>query len=115
MIIAIDFDGTIVENEWPEIGEPKWNVFKIINKLQNEGHTLILNTCREGILLKKAQKFLKENDVYFEYINSNSKEKIEKYYDARKIGADIYIDDLSLGGIPDDWAEIYRMINERKT
>ena len=93
-IIAVDFDGTLVKDEYPKIGSPN---IKLINKLKKLScdNTLILWTCRTGDKLKEAVEFCLLCDLQFDYINENSKEILEKYgnIDSRKITADIYLDD----------------------
>lgn len=93
-IIAVDFDGTLVKDEYPKIGSPN---IKLINKLRrlSKNNTLILWTCRTGDKLKEAVEFCLLCDLQFDYINENSKEILEKYnnVDSRKITADIYLDD----------------------
>ena len=111
MILSIDFDGTIVENSYPEIGELKLNAKEVITRLYNEGHFILINTCRSGIYEGDCYKFLQENNIPYHYINSNLPSQIELYkQDCRKISADIYIDDKNLMGIPDDWDVIYTLI-----
>lgn len=113
-ILALDFDGTIVENAYPQIGKLKPNAKEIINLLHEEGHEIIINTCRAGIYEGHAYTFLQEQGIHYDYINSNLPHQIESFkQDCRKISADIYIDDKSLGGIPDDWAIIYELINKQ--
>ena len=93
-IIAVDFDGTLVKDEYPNIGSPN---IKLINKLRrlSKNNTLILWTCRTGDKLKEAVEFCLLCDLQFHYINENSKEILKKYgnIDSRKITADIYLDD----------------------
>lgn len=113
MIFAIDFDGTIVEANYPSIGELKPNAKKIINQLFDEGHEIIINTCRAGIFEGDAYKFLTDNGIRYTFVNSNLPHLIEEFkQDCRKISADVYIDDKQLGGIPDDWDEIYELIKQ---
>ncbi len=114
MIIAVDFDGTIVEHEYPNIGKTRLFAFETLKMLQEKGHQLILWTYRSGKELKDAVEFCRENGLEFYAINSNYPE--EEYDDtiSRKINADIYIDDKNLGGIP-DWGEIYHMIEPNKS
>jgi hydroxymethylpyrimidine pyrophosphatase-like HAD family hydrolase len=113
MIFGIDFDGTIVEANYPNIGALKPNAKKIINQLFDEGHEIIINTCRAGIYEGEAYKFLEENGIQYTFVNSNLPRLIEEFrQDCRKISADLYIDDKQLGGIPDDWDEIYELIQE---
>ena len=113
MILVIDFDGTIVDSKYPDIGDLKPNAKEVINKLYSEGYTILINTCRSGIYEGNVYTFLKENNINYHYINSNLPSQIEKYgQDCRKISGDIYIDDKQLGGIPKDWKEIYKMIKD---
>ena len=109
MIIAVDFDGTIVEHKFPAIGRTRPFAFETLLALQAKKHRLILWTHRSGHQLNEAIEFCRSNGLAFYAINKNYPE--EKWYehDSRKILADIYIDDRNLGGIP-SWGEIYKMI-----
>ncbi len=57
LTIAVDFDGTLVENRYPEIGKPILFAFETLQKLQEEGHQIILWTYRSGIKLQEAVDF----------------------------------------------------------
>ena len=110
MTIAVDFDGTIVEHEYPKIGKPIPFAIDVLKKLQYEDHhMLILWTVREGTLLDEAVKYCKNKGLEFYAVNKNFPEETLEPGISRKIVADIYIDDRNLGGIP-DWGLIYRMI-----
>lgn len=110
MIIAVDFDGTIVEHEYPKIGKPIPFAIDVLKKLQYEDHhMLILWTVREGTLLDEAVEYCKNKGLEFYAVNKNFPEETLEPGISRKIVADIYIDDRNLGGIP-DWGLIYRMI-----
>jgi hydroxymethylpyrimidine pyrophosphatase-like HAD family hydrolase len=107
MIIAIDFDGTIVDDAYPSIGKPKIFAFQTMKKMQDDGHRLILWTYRHGKRLDEAVDFCKENGVTFYAVNSSYPE--ETVFDgsvSRKIHADLFIDDRNFGGFP-GWGEIY--------
>ena len=109
MIIAVDFDGTIVEHAYPEIGRPIPFAIETLLQLQKEDHKLILWTVREGELLQEAIDYCAERGLYFFAENANYRgEDREKA--ARKLGADLFIDDRSLGGLP-DWGVIYNAVN----
>lgn len=96
-IFAIDFDGTLCENKWPEIGEPKQSIINFCIRKKEEGHKLILWTCRSGKDLEKAIEWCKLKGIVFHAINENLPEQIELYNsDPRKIGADYFIDDRNL-------------------
>lgn len=106
-ILAIDFDGTIVENKYPAIGKPMLFAFETLKKLQEEGFVLILWTYRCGKSLKEAVDFCKENGVEFYAINRSYPEEEYSEKISRKINADIFIDDRNVGGFI-GWGEIYR-------
>ena len=112
MIIAVDFDGTLVTHEYPKIGKPIPFAFMTLRKLQEEHHQLILWTAREGELLQQAVDYCKEKGIEFYAVNSNyPEEKIMKEgLHPRKLTADMFIDDRNIGGIP-DWGVIYQMIH----
>ena len=109
LIIAVDFDGTIVEDAFPKVGEPMIFAFDTLKRLQSEGHRLILWTYRNGKRLDEAVAFCKENDLEFYAVNKNfpEEEYDEKY--SRKIHADLFIDDRNVGGFL-GWTAIYKSI-----
>ena len=71
MIIAVDFDGTIVEHRYPKIGKEKPFAIETLKKLSAEGHRLILWTVREGKRLEEAIQFCKERGLEFYAANKN--------------------------------------------
>jgi hypothetical protein len=109
MIIAVDFDGTIVEHDYPRIGKPIPFAIEVLKKLQQEGrHTLLLWTVREGALLQEALDYCSKNGLEFYAANQNyPEEEIEN--SPRKLMADVFIDDRNIGGLP-DWGIIYKAI-----
>lgn len=96
-IYAFDFDGTLAKTDYPTILEPNHSVIEYAKGLRNEGHTLILYTCRHDKELDEAVEFCKAHGLTFDFINENVPENIEKYGDCRKIYADVYIDDHARG------------------
>ena len=115
MIIAVDFDGTIVEHLYPKIGEEIPFATDTLKLLIKEQHQLILWTVREGDLLKDALNWCKERGVEFYAVNRDYPEEQHSHKGfSRKIKVDIFIDDRNLGGLP-DWGTIYRMIQKRMT
>lgn len=114
MIIAVDFDGTIVEHRFPHIGRVRPFAFETLLELQKKKHKLILWTHRSGRQLEEAVAFCRENGLTFYAINKNYPEEKWFEHDSRKIVADLYIDDRNLGGIP-SWGEIYQMICPEET
>lgn len=94
-IIAVDFDGTLCSNNWPEIGEPNWDLIDRLKVEQEKGAKIILWTCRTGQMLNDAISWCNNNcNLSFDAVNENLPEMIEKFGgDCRKIFADVYIDD----------------------
>lgn len=109
-IIAVDFDGTIVEHKYPAIGKEMLFAFATLRELQKKGHRLILWTIRTGELLKEAVEFCKKNGVEFYAVNANYPEEILDQNTSRKLNADIFIDDRSIGGFV-GWSEVWQMLH----
>lgn len=109
MKIAVDFDGTIVENAYPEIGEEKLFAFETLKQLQKRGHQLILWTYRSGKELDEAVAFCKEHGVEFYAVNNNYPEEKPMDNLPRKINADVYIDDRNLGGFI-EWGKVWQIL-----
>lgn len=112
MIIAVDFDGTIVEHAYPAIGRPIPFAIETLLQLQRENHKLILWTVREGQLLQDAINYCAERGLYFYAENANypGENRIDA---SRKLGVDLFIDDRNLGGLP-DWGVIYQAVKATK-
>ena len=107
MIIAVDFDGTIVEHKYPYIGKEIPFAIETLKKLKEEKHTLILWSVREGKLLEEAIHFCKERGLEFYAANSNyPEEKTTDDLFSIYLKAFFFIDDSILGGLP-DWGTIY--------
>ena len=102
MILAIDFDGTIVKHRYPKIGDEIPFSIETCKALQAEGHRLILWTFRAGDKLTEAVDFCKKRGLEFYAINASYPEEVfEEGITSRKIMADVYIDDRNFGGLPD--------------
>lgn len=116
MIIAVDFDGTIVTHEYPKIGKEIPFATQTLKMLAKDGHRLILWTVREGRLLEEAVKWCNERGVDFYAVNKDypEEELDNNNHYSRKLKADIWIDDRNVGGLP-DWGTIYRIISEKRT
>lgn len=100
MVIAVDFDGTIVEHEYPEIGKPVPGAFKWLKEFKNHGADLILWTMRSdseasGNTLQQAVDFCRTNGVEFWGVNTNPTQ--ETWTKSRKVYAHAYIDDAAVG------------------
>lgn len=116
MIIAIDFDGTIVENKYPAVGKEIPFAIETLKKLTEERHRLILWTVREGKLLDEAVDFCHKRGLDFYAVNRDypEEEKEHNNHFSRKLKADLWIDDRNLGGLP-DWGTIYEMVHNKLT
>lgn len=108
MVIAVDFDGTIVEHEYPKIGRPIPFAIETLLQLQHEGHTLLLWSVREGRLLQEAVEYCESKGLKFYAANKNYPEE-DRSKSSRKLNADLFIDDRNLGGLP-DWGVTYHAI-----
>jgi hypothetical protein len=113
LLIAIDFDGTIVEDTYPNIGKPQLFAFETMKRLQNDGHRLILWTYRCGSKLDDAVAFCKQNGIEFYAINNTFPNEEYDRKESRKIGADLFIDDRNIGGCI-GWGEIYQSLTKEK-
>jgi hypothetical protein len=113
-IIAIDFDGTIVEDKFPAIGELKEGARSVINALKQEGYFIIIWTCRTAEKMLEAENFLRKEGVLFDAINENSPMNLAKYSgrDTRKVYAHVYIDDNAVTPLP-HWNEIYQLVHDK--
>ena len=115
MTIAVDFDGTIVQHRYPEIGREIPFAIDTLKMLSQEGHRLILWSVREGRLLNEAVEWCRERGLEFYAVNKDYPEE-ERSHDhySRKLKVELFIDDRNIGGLP-DWGVIYRMIKEKKS
>ena len=114
MLIAVDFDGTIVEHKYPAIGRELPFAIETLKKLRDDRHKLILWTVREGRLLEEALAFCHERGLDFYAVNRDypEEEKGQNNHFSRKLKVDIFIDDRNLGGLP-DWGTIYEMVSKK--
>ena len=104
MVIACDFDGTIVEHRYPAIGEERPFACEVLRRLINDRHKLILWTVREGRLLDEALDS-DSSELFNEAKNKNF---------SCKLNADVFIDDKNINGLP-SWTDIYEIITRGVT
>lgn len=105
-LYAIDFDGTLVENEWPEIGKTNRDVLKAVQNLEKAGDKWILWTMRSGEPLEAAKEWCRRHDIHPIAVNDNDPRLIEDFgNNPRKVYADWYIDDHNLNMI--NFANVY--------
>lgn len=108
--VAVDFDGTIVEDRFPEIGRPRLFAFETLKAMQGKGMQLILWTVRTGPLLDAAVEFCRQHGVEFYAVNCNHPDEVPTPGMARKISADLFIDDRNVGGLP-PWGEVWHLLS----
>jgi len=114
MKIAVDFDGTIVEHKYPEIGKTMLFAFETLRELQKQKHELILWTYRAGKELDEAVAFCEKNGIVFYAVNKNFPEEVfDEETISRKINADVFIDDRNVGGFL-GWSKIWQMLNDNQ-
>lgn len=96
-IIAVDFDGTLVEDEFPNIGKPRPQVWVDLIRAQRHGAKVVLWTSRDGRQLVEAIDFCTMNGLYFDSINANIPE-VQRMFnnDTRKVYANEYWDDKAV-------------------
>ncbi|BFN36732.1 BT0820 family HAD-type phosphatase [Fidelibacter multiformis] len=110
MIIAVDFDGTLVEHRYPAIGKEIPYAFETLKILQQKGHKLILWTYRTGDSLTEAVEYCKKKGVEFWAVNESYPGENREKNRGRKINAEIYIDDRNIGGLV-SWTEILQLLH----
>lgn len=124
MIIAVDFDGTMVTHEYPEVGLEVDHSIRVIRRLQDRGHKIILYTMRHGKELDDAIEYCQQSGIELFGINTNPDQ--HEWTMSPKCYAHIYIDDAALGcplvfptaglGIRPwaDWEKIEQLLTERR-
>jgi hypothetical protein len=114
MIIAVDFDGTIVTHEYPKIGKEIPFAIDTLKRLQqNPEYQLIMWSVRKGKELDEAVEYCRKRGLEFYAVNKNYPEESDDEPESRKLKVDLFLDDRNLGGLP-DWGVIYRMITTGK-
>ena len=95
LTIAIDFDGTCVEHDYPAVGMDVAGAAETLRQLQAKGHRLILYTMRSGELLEAAEEWFRSHNIELWAINENPEQRV--WSASPKVYADYYIDDSALG------------------
>lgn len=97
MIIAVDFDGTLCVNAWPDIGPPRKGVIDYVKRQKEDGAKLILWTNRTEKRLQEALDWCLEKGIIFDAVNANVPESVKVFGgDCRKIFANVYLDDKAM-------------------
>lgn len=102
MIIAVDFDGILVEDQFPEIGSPKEEMVVLVRQLIATGYEVVLWTSRTDARLAEAVEWCIANGLRFSAINDQAPSNKAKYqhiypHGTRKVYADLYVDDHNIG------------------
>ena len=96
-VIAVDFDGCLCTNKYPEIGQPNRQLIRMLKTARSKGNKIILWTCREGKQLQDAVKWCERQGLRFDAVNDNIQELKDMFNEnSRKVGADVYIDDKAM-------------------
>lgn len=96
-IIAVDFDGCLCHNEWPEIGAPNFSAINELIKRRRNGAKVVLWTCRTGEALMDAVNFCRDYGLRFDAVNENLPEVVAEFGgNTRKIFAHEYWDDKAV-------------------
>lgn len=118
--ICVDFDGTMVEHEYPFIGKPVPRAIQVVQKLQERSHKIILYTMRSGATLDAAAQYMENSGIKLYGVNKNPSQ--DSWTQSTKVYGHIYIDDAALGcplifpqaGRPYvDWARVEEMLLDR--
>lgn len=96
-IIAVDFDGCLCSNDWPNIGTANVDAIEELKDIQKKGNWLILWTCRKGKALDEAVAWCAKHQLFFDAVNENMPSVVREFgEDTRKIYADEYWDDKAI-------------------
>ncbi|MCL2874854.1 MAG: hypothetical protein FWF12_00890 [Betaproteobacteria bacterium] len=94
LLVAVDFDGTVVTHEYPRINYKKdIGSVRVLKRFVKEGSALILNTMRSGETLSEAVKWFEDRGISLWGINENPTQK--EWTSSPKVYAHLYIDDAA--------------------
>lgn len=99
LVIAVDFDGTIVSHEFPKIGKPNKRIIGWLITQKKNGEKLILWTCRANKELEEAVLWCKNNGIEFDAVNEDVDSVKNSDFGKNKsckVCADMYLDDRNL-------------------
>ena len=120
LVIAVDFDGTCVEHQYPHVGPDCFGAVDVLKDLVSAGHRILLLTMRSGTDLLHAEWWFKRNGILLWAVNNNPEQ--ERWTTSPKVFANLYIDDAALGcplvhpakGRPYvDWIEVRKFLEDR--
>ncbi len=98
LVFCVDFDGTLCEHKYPEIGKPIHEHIDLFKKLRKSGCQIILWTCRDGIYLHQAVEWCKQQGLEFDAVNEDLPiiKSFNKMPKSNKVYADYYFDDKNI-------------------
>lgn len=109
LVLGVDFDGTIVEEAFPNIGAIKEQTVNLMYRAMAKGHLVIVWTARSGQAERDAYAFLKDNEIPFDYMNENPEDPYAiRGEQGRKIFCDYYLDDRAVH--VDDIGKLFEVI-----
>jgi ABC-type sugar transport system substrate-binding protein len=94
MIIAVDFDGTVVDHRFPDVGSDAPGAVDTLRDLVAQGHKIILWTMRDGEQLQDAIKWYRQRNIPLFGIQRNPE---QNWTTSPKAYAHLYIDDAAFG------------------
>jgi hypothetical protein len=95
MIIAVDFDGTCVEHDYPSVGIDVEGAVEVLRAIVAKRHRLILFTMRSGSKLDDAVRWFRDRKIELWGVNENPEQR--EWTSSPKVYADLYIDDSAIG------------------
>lgn len=103
IIVAVDFDGVLCQDKFPEIGRPNYFMVSFVRRLQDSEIETILWTSRVNDRLAEAVAWCEDRGLHFTSVNDNTPNNKEQYgTNPRKVYADVYMDDRS------PWLTVYK-------
>lgn len=109
LIIGVDFDGTVAQENRESLiepGEPVPGALEALRRLKEEGHTLVLWTCRDGRWLEAARRWLERHGVVVDAFN----EQLASFDTSRKIYCDVYVDDRGIAFLNEPYVDWERAL-----
>ena len=94
-IVAVDFDGTCVTHEYPEIGPEVPNAVHVLRRLNENNVRIILWTIRSGVTLQEAINWFRARGIKLWAVNKNPQQRL--WSKSPKAYAPVYIDDAAIG------------------
>lgn len=95
LVVAVDFDGTVVEHEYPDVGADVPGAVKVLKKLVAAGVRIVLWTMRSDEELADAVDWYAKREIPLFGVNHNPEQ--DSWTKSPKAFAQVYVDDAALG------------------